>query len=194
MKIQNIDNSLRLHLLRHFSCLPDSYCKLHFTAEQLQDVDPALKAHRSKFDPAFATDPDELFNKVLSLSNEILSGKWDDNKEEFSFEYPQTLYSDGIGTDNLIFIPSLNKTQTLQLQQVEMGPQHYQVAYVDLQHQLRTWKLNVILLRENDQIRILTIFPGTMAPPLPDIVIHSPVQYRKYDQFWKQHAFIIFPG
>ena len=50
-----------------------------------------------------------------------------------------------------------------------------------------TRKLNIILFKENENLNIITIFPGEFAPALPDIETQSQENYNISKEFWDNH-------
>jgi hypothetical protein len=188
--IKPIDSILRMHLLRHFKTVPQGYIEKHFPEVEFEIAYQALKSTRSKFKAEFAGEPDSLFDTVLTFRNRLTFNNDCPNKRELSIVISKNVCPDGIGYDNLAVISSINETTIYEKVQIEHGPENYKVTYVELSQLPLTWTMNVIFMQEDQDVRIITVFPGTFAPPFPDVNIHTKQQYKLYDQFWNEHAFI----
>lgn len=179
-----------MHLLRHCISVPQGYIENKFPGEMVEDAYKSVKSTRSKFKYEFAAEPDALFDKVIAFQDKLVFNNIEEKKGEVTIEFSKDIYPEGIGYDTLIFIPSINDEAIHKMTPVQLGPQNYLVSYVKLSQLPVTWSMNVIFMKEEQNISIITIFPGTFAPPFPDMLLHSEEQYQKYDNFWKQHAFI----
>ena len=141
----------------------------------------------SKFNPSFADSPIELLavvKKKLLESDSTFS--WDRNRCEISLCFPHY-----IGTDSIIAIDSLTEEQKKKVYKVKReSSSEYEVNAIDGILSPRTKQLNVILIKKDSNIRIATIFPGVMAPSLPNKKFQTDEQYLEAKSFWDRYAFI----
>lgn len=191
MHILTLDTSTRFHMLRHFSSVTPSYITTAFP-DNIQDAAmEQLALHRSKFLPVFAADPDVLVDKLREIPDELLVRNEKSDRADLLLEFTNEQYIDGIGTDSIISLESIDHTVNVEWKQPEAGPQDYRVAYAALPCLPPTFILNACFSCSEDALTLITAFPGTPAPPLPDHAKHSPAEYAEFDSFWKSHAFIM---
>jgi hypothetical protein len=55
-----------------------------------------------------------------------------------------------------------------------------------------TRKINIILTKENEELNIITIFPGKFAPALPDTNIQTEKKFNISKEFWDNHRLSSF--
>ena len=142
----------------------------------------------SMFISDFATTPIELLKKIKNhiISNN-LTFPFNGKRCEISLKF-----NDQVGWDSIIRIDKLTKDEQKTIIQKRRDQENeYLVNFIKLDKKIPTNRVNVILLQADDELRILTIFPGELAPPIPNYKYHNPEEYKKYDTFWQAHAFII---
>ncbi len=138
----------------------------------------------SKFFADFAESAEDLLNIIkCEIRKQNLSFKWNKNRCEVSI-----IFDKEIGVDSLIHISEIDKK--LVYIEVREGNNSYQVNKTNAYKPINTNQLNMILFKDSEKIKILTIFPGILAPPFPNKNYHSKAKFEKYDLFWKEYVFI----
>lgn len=142
----------------------------------------------SMFISAFAKTPKELLDKI---KNHIIS-----NNLTFPFQGKRCeislKFNEQVGWDSIIKIDELTKEEQKTIIRKRRDDENeYLLNFVNLDKKKSTNRVNIILLKCDSELRILTIFPGVLAPPIPNKNYHNPEEYKKYDLFWQTHAFII---
>jgi hypothetical protein len=141
----------------------------------------------SKFYPSFADSPIELLAVVKrKLLESDSTFSWNGNRCEIILNFP-----DYIGTDSIVEINSLSEEQKKKVYKVKReSSSEYEVNAIDGVFPPKTKQLNVILIKKDSIIRIVTIFPGVMAPPLPNKKFQTEEQYIETKSFWDRYAFL----
>jgi hypothetical protein len=179
----------QLHVLRHFSKIDKGYKyflqKLNSNTRQV--INQILKTPGSKFNPTFVSNPLELFAYIKNNAQQSDLQLVRDRCEIF-VNVNRDIYPFGIGFDNLIPLSLLSESDLLTLKQIQRDSFTVNAIYKNSDNP--TWQINCIIVRENDQIKIKTIFPGIMAPPFPDISYQTESEYKENITFWREYAFI----
>jgi hypothetical protein len=141
----------------------------------------------SKFHDSFAKTPEQLLDKIKKhLLSCKAKYKWDKGKCEISifFDYP-------IGTDSIISINLIPESIIKKINKIQRSPENdYKINIISEIDPIATNQLNMILSKTDLELQILTIFPGVLTPPLPNLKYHSKKQYTTYDNFWRKYVFI----
>lgn len=126
----------------------------------------------SKF---FCSSPEDLIEKAMHLFPEkFREAKPDgDGRIRISLVFPEN-----IGTSNVVSVSELTQEEESRIEVVDR--QGRKVRSVKTGRIIPTHKCQIIL--SNDW-QLITMFPGEMAPPLPD----SP---DIHDEYWDNHIFI----
>ncbi|PKP17025.1 MAG: hypothetical protein CVU05_16250 [Bacteroidetes bacterium HGW-Bacteroidetes-21] len=185
------DSQTRMHIIKHFSVLSDDFMNdLKNTSKTITDIKQRLTLPGSKFFADFAADPDELFKKskeiIIFNQNQL---PWINDKSEFVVDFSVSDYPDGIGTNNLIHHNELSEKQRKIVKYREISGSR--IGCVEGVPS-KTFTLNIILQKKTDiQFRIVTLFPGKMAPAFPSSYAKDSEPYKKSMTFWKENYFIV---
>jgi hypothetical protein len=179
----------QLHVLKHFETVDKGYRfrLISITNTSEEQITNLLKIVGSKFFSDFASNPIVLFDWLgKNIINKTIS--FNDNKCELSILASEKKFPKGIGYDNVIPIDILGKEE-LALVEVEKRD-NFQIFSIHKAAKVQTWQVNCIFISEDDKIIIKTIFPGILAPPLPDRSNQSEEYYFDNINFWNRHAFV----
>lgn len=185
------DPQTRMHIIKHFSVLSDGFmCKMMVAKKSIEEIQQRLALPGSKFFSDYAADPDELFKKskeiIISNLNQL---QWINSKCEFRFNIPLSDYPLGIGTDNLIHRKELSEMQQAKIKYREISGSS--IGCVEGVSS-KTSTLNIILQKQSDiQFRVVTMFPGKMAPAFPSSYSKGSNPYNESMAFWKENYFIV---
>ena len=143
-----------------------SQVRSHLATHFLQDL-PG-----SKF---FCASPEELLDKATSLfPNEFCKAKPDnDGRILISLDFP-----DKIGISNVVNINELTEEEKVKIEITDR--QGKMVRSVKTDRIIPTKECQIILSKD---WKLITMFPGEIAPPLPD----SP---NIHDDYWDNHVFV----
>jgi hypothetical protein len=143
-----------------------SQVRSHLATHFLQDL-PG-----SKF---FCASPEELLDKATSLfPNEFCKAKSDnDGRIRISLDFPEE-----IGISNVVNINELTEEEKAKIEIIDR--QGKMVRSVKTDRVIPTKECQIILSKD---WKLITMFPGEMAPPLPD----SP---NIHDDYWDNHVFV----
>lgn len=183
---------LQVHLLRHFLRPGQLYLQRlrEESGKALEDLELMLLLKGSKFDRKFADDPEELWQRLVQRVNEQRKQYyWNVNRAELLVKFRKRDFPDGVGSDSIMQIADLSKAQRSSLQRKDRG--HDQVWTVtDAVVKPPTWQVNLLIDREASGLIVRTIFPGEMAPPLPDRGWQNRQQYLQSQEFWSEWCFL----
>jgi hypothetical protein len=115
---------------------------------------------------------------------------WNNTKCEISLQIPVKDYPEGIGFDNLI---PLNKLSLEQRDKIIIRERDgFSVGTIRLKAPA-TWQANLVLLQKDGSkaVEVLTLFPGTFAPPFPDTFNVGTEEFHRSTDFWSGQVFII---
>lgn len=180
----------RFHLLRHFRDLSAEYL-----ARELCGADPEVARAQtripgSKFLPAFAADPDQALARVIDEAGHRLPPFGPDGRLTVSVSFPPARFPDGIGTDGLIALQAIPPGTPL-----EREERSGRLVMVVTMEPPLSWEAHLILVGdEAGEVRVLTLFPGTLAPPFPDPTLQGPAEVAAFAAFWEGHALVADPG
>lgn len=188
------DLSLQIHLLRHFSSLPEKYQeflenKSIFSVYEIQQM---IKLTGSKFHPDFASDPRALLKKTTELLRaETFIEKREENKLILTHFFSSEKYPAGIGYDCVVELSAIDSEQLERINNEKRGS--YIIRKIASKPPV-TFQLNIIFyIDDANQIQnIKTIFPGQMAPPFPDSSNMNDEQLSESRLFWENHLFVEF--
>jgi hypothetical protein len=181
---------LQFHLLRHFTEPDRDYTENLATSYGCSpgEVKKQLQLPGSKFHPAFARDPLELWDIIKNL---ITAGNFrasiDHNRKIFSFNLDPAEYPDGIGTRGLLAMSELTPEEGLRV--VRQERDGFFVLVISGPEPRITHEMHLVILLTDDPF-ITTIYPGMYAPPFPDARHQDPGEFRKNLEFWNQNVFI----
>ena len=183
----------RLHIAGHMSSLSllSRICFL-LNGVGFKKLSDQLKIPGSKFFPDFCTSPSGLFNLIKNkIIEKNIEYTWKNDRCEISLDFCTNKYSDGIGTDGLLPVEKIPEDKKKDLKKIKRSENSsYEIYSIILDKPIPTWKANMVLIRKENSIELITIFPGTYAPPLPDKKFHSGGEYKEYDEFWNKNALI----
>ncbi len=181
----------QLHVLRHFSQVDDSYKKelIIKSGLSVNDLIKLMAIPGSKFYHLFAKNPVHLLEKIRNHGKFLFSDPkdWEGGRSVITLTFDKENYPEGIGTDSIIPLDQLQKTEIVFLnKQIRDG---LLVNHVRINRLNRTWQVNVVLWVDQEPF-IKTIFPGIYAPPFPDALYQKGNELKRSELFWDQHAFI----
>jgi len=186
-KIPSVSQVVLLHICRHFKNLPKKdVLKLQDLGIEKAEIEQELGLVGSKFfSPPFSGIyelVDFIINnwqkkEVISLENDILVSRWIWNKSE---------YPNGIGNDGLVSLNTLNEAELSLVYKKERKT--FVVNAYPTSQIFPTWDL-IVISKSNPIPEILTIYPGTYAPPFPMDTMDKEF-FQVCDEFWKMHALI----
>jgi len=185
------DKELQYHVLKHFKEVDEPYmnklCESEIgTREQMVE---RMKRPGSNFNPAWVSNPEDLV-KALFLKLKAIdpSVEWKNNRVEMEIVFDREEFPEGIGYDNLIPLDELSDTEKAGIIELERDA-------IPLKTIVRTppptWEVQLILGRDGEEIRTLTIFPGKYAPIFPDPEIQSEEDYLNSKAFWETHVLMV---
>ncbi len=160
----SLTDELNAHLSRHFANCADDIAG-------------------SKFFAHFAKSGKNLLEIIKCEVCKDLSYTWNKNRCEVSIFFDKK-----IGFDSLIKLSEIDKELVYLEPRDESNS--YEVKKTMAYEPMETNQLNMILLKNNEKIKILTIFPGILAPPIPNKQYHTENEFAEFDTFWKDHVFI----
>jgi len=206
----SLSDENRFHLLRHFDSVPEEYSLA--IANRLDkppaDVKKQLSFSGSKFRASFAVHPDLLWQRISTDISQTAPHPPSDNVQvrtmftprsdsEFVFhlQYSPTVYTDGIGTDGVVALTELKATDHSTVNREVRGEEDKNEApTVYLSRLPATWKVQVVVQKTNQELIVLTIFPGTYAPALPDPAAQTASDLQVSYEFWRTHALVRKPS
>lgn len=126
----------------------------------------------SKF---YSESPEELLEEAMRLFPEIFrdASPDDDGRIRISLTFPEK-----IGLSNVVSVEELTDEEKERIETIDRNGK--MVRSVKTDRAFPTNKCQIILSKD---WRLITMFPGEMAPPLPD----SP---DIHDEYWDNHVFI----
>lgn len=185
--IPNISDKVLLHICRHFKNLPpEDLSKLLELGIDRAEIEQELMLVGSKFfSPPFSgiyaivdyIKKNWQKKEVISFENDILVSRWVLNKSEYPL---------GIGNDGLVSLKSLNENELSKVYKKDRKT--FVVNAYPTSQIFPTWEFNVIS-KSKPNPDILTIYPGTYAPPFPMDSMEKDF-FLSCDEFWKVHALI----
>ncbi len=186
-KIPIASEQVLLHLCRHFKNLPaEEISKLLNLQIKMSEIEDELKLVGSKFyDPPFKgvysligyVEKNWHIKNVISFENDILI---------CSFSFSRTEFSKGIGNDGLVSLSSLDENELSKVYKKDRKT--FVVNAYPTSQIFPTWDL-IVISKSNPIPEILTIYPGTYAPPFPMDTMNKEF-FQICDEFWKMHALI----
>ena len=150
--------------------------KPHYTISQ--EVHEHLALHFKQDMPGskfYSESPEGLLEEAMRLFPEIFrkAKPDDDGRIRISLTFPRE-----IGVSNVVSVDELTDEEKNRIEIVDRSGK--KVRSVKTDRTIPTHKCQIIL--SNDW-QLITMFPGEMAPPLPD----SP---DIHDEYWDNHVFI----
>ena len=178
----------QFHVLKHFKTVDEEYVKYlqdnsDYTADEITHQ---LDVRGSDFYEGFASNPENLWqNLKTTIQEEGIEAIWINGKCEIQVEFSKTDYPDGIGEDHLVHInelpakmrQSFNITDWKSLRKLSYSA-----------NSKTTWMVQVILRKLENSSEVISIFPGTYAPPLPDLELQNEDDYARSLEFWCSHV------
>ena len=185
------DKELQYHVLKHFKEVDEPYmdkmCDSEIcTREQMIE---RMKRPGSNFNPSWVSNPEHLI-KALFLKLQAIdpSVEWKNNRCELEIIFDREEFPEGIGYDNLVPLDELSDGEKAGIKELERG-------VIPLKTLAGTppptWEVQLILEKNGEEIRILTIFPGKYAPIFPDREIQSKDDYLASKTFWETHVMMV---
>lgn len=171
------------HLCRHLEALDEAWLARasHKGLDARTAREETGKAG-SRFFASFASDPETLFERFRA---EILASRvrpvFTAGRCAAAVSFPETLFPEGIGENALAHISQLSEEERMSLTVEPRGDHSVNVC---VRGELpATWRGICIFSHADGALRLLTIFPGSFAPPL-----EGPDGAR--DPFWDEHVLI----
>ena len=185
------DPETAFYLLKHFISADERITEyvLRNTSFTKQQINLQLAIIGSKIFTAFAANPLELYERIKPriLLNDLYRRRTDQNKV-VTLVYDKNEYPDGIGYDGICPYSELSETEKSMLKYKHRDNNQVKVIH---RKPLPTWHLNVVLSKtQPGNLKIKTIFPGSIAPPVPQINVQSEAEYKISSRFWDEHVFI----
>jgi hypothetical protein len=186
-KVPSISDGVLLHICRHFKSLPsEDVSKLLAIGFNKSEIEQELALVGSKFfSPPFSgifalvdfIEKNWVKKEVVSLENDTLVSRWIWDKME---------YPDGIGNDGLVSLNSLNEDELSRVYKKERKK-----FIVNAYPTSQVFPTNefIVISKNKPNPEILTIYPGTYAPPFPTEDMEKGF-FKSCDEFWKIHALI----
>ena len=103
-----------------------------------------------------------------------------DNRARITIVFPHE-----IGLTNVIAIKDLTAEEKKTIKAIDRGGKYARVAFSD--RDFPTNECQFVLEFSKESWYLITMFPGELAPPLPDTAENSP-------EYWKEHVFTQKPG
>ncbi|MFT5601083.1 MAG: hypothetical protein ACI9N1_001322 [Flavobacteriales bacterium] len=174
----------QVHVAKHLELIhPDFLKQLSFSQQSVFE-----SFIGSKFKSQFAKTPTELITKAIQFGKieSFLNREY--SKLELQFSFNKKDYSAGIGWDTIIDISKISTADDNNLTTSERNGTVVNVFKSD--QKIETNLLNMILHRNANKWEVTTIFPGTMAPPLPNSFFKEDRSKEEARIFWQNHAFV----
>jgi hypothetical protein len=183
------------HLLRHFPYPGENFLieLSHRTGKGKKLLEDLISKPGSKFSEKFARQPLEVITKVRDqLKKTDLNFVWNTAKCEIILTFPECDFPSGVGFDNLLAKQNLTPAQSREIIYVERDG--FTVGTVVAEPPV-TWQVNLVLQQKfpNSIIEVLTLFPGTYAPPFPNAYETGTGNHQQSIDFWEKHVFIVPP-
>jgi len=175
-----------LHLIKHFEVL-NSECSMVVREKYSSaELDVAMKESGSKFIKDLGSLDD--------LKKLVSDHRWDvvlcnfrqDKRVEITLRFEKETFAEGIGFDAVFEINKLSRQERERIKLEDIGK--YQGQVLTLAERPPTWDLSIILQEDEISYELITVFPGKMAPPLPDKAKQDKMAYTKSKEFWNQHV------
>lgn len=186
----NLPLEKQFYLLKHFSFIDEEYESelIKKGKYSSNDIYNLLNTAGSKFNRNFANNPVELWEKILQLAHSAdVSIDKKNDKLNISIKLSDKIIDSPIGTNNLISISNLKKSQKTQLYKEKRD--NFSVYHLKAKG-ISTYEITIIL-SNNPTPQIITIFPGIFAPPFPDYNNQLKKEYDSNNKFWKKHVFLV---
>ena len=183
------EDRAQMHALRHLSLVSDATRqKLLDKSISNEEIEKELAISGSKFFAEFATCPDDIMAKILENTGQL---EWQDHRCEVRSFFSKDAYPGGIGYANVIPLDDLTQDETATLIIRPRDKENpYPLNFAKSERQILTWQANLILVKKDELVKVVTVFPGEFSPPIPDKSKQCEEEYNRYDVFWKQHVFM----
>ncbi len=179
------------HTLKHFAAIDDQFVKtfLH-QFRDIHGIEDRLKKNVSKFSREFADNPFTIIDRISKTDTYVVEfSRESGDRIEVGMKFSESSFPGGVGFDSLVSLDDISPVDAGRVF-MEDG-----VQYIHLPGgSLINWRMNLILGRLNGKVEVITFFPGTYAPPLPDNEFQSEEELRQSRQFWKEHAVVTGQG
>ncbi len=178
----------QFHTLKHFRAINEEFIRKHIRQfRNVESVSERLRKNVSKFNPGFADNPFTVLDQISNTGQYQVSFFRESRyKLELQLSFNPHDFPGGIGLSMLLPLKHLNSIQQNSVFK-ENGLQYCK----DGPAPVKTWDLNLVLRKNGEQPEIITFFPGTFAPPVPDQAFQDPDQYNESLEFWGQHVILV---
>jgi hypothetical protein len=186
-ELLNFPMESQLHILKHFNFIDNKYKNYLLSSFSEEIIKSSLKIIGSTFYENFCSNPIQLLDILMS---KYITQYWHDKKTKkhyINFQFTKEEYPEGIGYDNLI---SLDILPTNVLKKLTTTIIDGTTIKSVSREKITTWEVNIILISQQNNYFVVTIFPGKHAPPFPNNKIQSKEQFKESTLFWENHAFI----
>lgn len=168
------------HCLTHFHELDPAARKfLVKSGFEESHIDAQMAKPGSKFYPEFATSVDEIVRKMAEERPDLFAEGTvpcdSEMKAYLSVEFPYP-----IGTRGVALLAELSEDQLATMTVESRNGLTVRKAYVDKAGE--TSECQLIMRKDGRSWRLLTVYPGEFAPPLP--------RHGEPDPYWDVHCFI----
>ncbi len=179
------------HCLLHFSEVPEDYlielCKI--TGHSLAEAHELMNAPGSKFQVNWIESPLSLWEKLPEFAQFIVREQVrKDGNKHIAFNFPKKLYPTGIGFDGIIAKDQLPSNLLTRIQYVLRNG--FEVATVKIDNTPVTYELHLIMGSGNPE-SVITMFPGTYAPPFPKKEFQTEEDFLNNMSFWENHLMVL---
>ncbi len=180
MRIQPFSVALQVHLLPHFRQVPPHYLTelSQLSGQAISDLQQLPEKAGSKFHPAFASDPQQLYRRMVQgitenrfsivaesrlpvVAKNLPPPAAADVKTDYALHYERELWPEGIGYDQVVPLSALDTAQQNRIRWQQRSDHLVQV--LPAANLPPTWQLNCIVQCDGE---VTTVFPGTWLPPL----------------------------
>lgn len=173
----------QFHVLKHLTFIDNKSREIFIANGYMDDeIKEKLRMISSKVHTGLCSNPQYFKTMVLK---DISSASYEINKYtgniEISIIFSKKTFPFGIGIDRLISIKGLCLNSSF-----NKDIETFKDVFVKIIGQI-TWTLIFIIKEEKNLHKIITVFPGTNAPPFPDERIQSTKLYNLCKEFWDNH-------
>lgn len=177
----------KLHILRHLKEIHPEFRKVLEGQFGNDAIESCLGLSGSKFRPEFGSF-DSLIELFSSKDRRMIACQTRENRIEITFSMNPEKYPEGIGWDAVVERAKLSPIEQAAIMQKKRGSLKAPVLNSDkIQN---SWDVNLVLEKKDGHFEIRTLFPGKMAPPLPDKRSQNDIEFRNSKSFWDENVFI----
>jgi len=191
-----LDTRARLHLVGHLQCLSCwGRMGLYLRRVSRLEIEAQLQRPGSRFFKKFARSPQGLLKRMNhAVIDQDIQPLWEEDSCNLRVGFSAKVFSKGVGTDAIMALSDLDDSVKRSLKTREIPGMSFKVTVVSMDSPQVTWWANMILRRSVGRVHVITVFPGTQAPPFPDPSFQSGEKYKESEKFWSTHALVDWPN